>query len=98
MAKRYGKACEENLNSNIEFINIISSNEIDLQVWERGSGITLACGTGSGAAVFAGIKKNLLDNNVVVNLPGGKVEIEYKMGEIFLTGYVTKVFTGVWNL
>ena len=98
LAKSCGKVLEDNFKANIEFVEVISPTKINLQVWERGSGITLACGTGSGASVFAGIRKKLLANKVNVILPGGEVEVEYKDENIFLIGKVTKVFEGTWEI
>ncbi len=65
-----------------------------MSVWERGSGVTLSCGSGACASVFAGIRYDLLSNTVKVKLPGGKVFVEYENGEIFLTGIVSFVFAG----
>ena len=64
--------------TNVEFINIKSRKEIKLSVWERGCGITLACGTGACAAVVAGILNNLTENKVDVELPGGVVTVEWQ--------------------
>jgi diaminopimelate epimerase len=63
--------------TNVEFIRVKSRNEIDLRVWERGCGITLACGTGACASVVASILNNLTDNKVKVNLLGGALNIEW---------------------
>lgn len=79
---------------NVEFIEIISKNKIILDVWERGCGITLACGTGACAAVVAGINKGLLDSKVQVKLPGGILEIEYYGESVFMSGDAKKVFSG----
>ena len=64
--------------TNVEFVNIISSNRIKMNVWERGCGITLACGTGACASVVAGVKKNLISNVCDVILTGGILKIEYR--------------------
>ena len=83
--------------TNVEFINVINKNKIKLDVWERGCGITLACGTGACASVVAGIKKGLLDNKVEVILPGGVLKIEYQgKGSVYMTGGAEKVFEGVY--
>lgn len=79
---------------NVEFIEIISRREVKLKVWERGSGVTLFCGTGSGAAVFAGISDQLLDHSVLLHSPGGEVEVDYDGTDVFLTGEVEFVFKG----
>lgn len=80
--------------TNVEFINIINKNKIKVDVWERGCGITLACGTGSCASVAAGVKKGVLDKNVEVILPGGTLFIEYEKDKIYMTGPAEKTFEG----
>ena len=81
--------------TNVEFVKILSRNEIQVDVWERGCGITLACGTGACASVVAGVLKGLLDSKVRVNLPGGTLEIEYEQGgNAYMTGDAKKVFEG----
>jgi len=85
--------------TNVEFVQIISKNEINLRVWERGSGETLACGSGACAAVAAGVRRQLLSNKVKVHLPGGDLHIEIiENGDIMMTGPVMIVFTGVIEL
>lgn len=81
---------------NAGFMEIVSRNEINLRVYERGSGETLACGTGACAAVVAGRLRNLLDSTVRVNLPGGSMTIEWQ-GEgqpVLMSGPATTVFHG----
>ena len=74
--------------ANIEFIEIIDRSHIKMRVWERGSGETLACGTGACASVVAAYMKNLTDNKVEVILPGGSLNIFYDTasGEVYMTG------------
>ena len=83
---------------NSEFIRIISPTEIDFRVWERGSGETLACGTGATAAVAAGCmaKKLQPDTEVTVHLIGGDLKIKYESatGQCFMTGPAVEVFNG----
>lgn len=79
---------------NVEFVKIINKNEIEIKIWERGSGATLACGTGACAAAFSGIKKRILSSPVIVQMPGGSVTVELKKSNIFLTGKVEYVFEG----
>ena len=83
---------------NSEFIRIISPTEIDFRVWERGSGETLACGTGATAAVAAGCmaKKLQPDTEVTVHLVGGDLKIKYESatGQCFMTGPAVEVFSG----
>jgi diaminopimelate epimerase len=82
--------------ANIGFMSVKGRNEIDLRVYERGAGETLACGSGACAAVVAGIKLNLLDNRVQTNLPGGSLSIHWQ-GDgqpVLMTGPATTVFNG----
>ncbi|MBT3168755.1 MAG: diaminopimelate epimerase [Candidatus Cloacimonetes bacterium] len=81
---------------NVQFVKIVSKNKVKIQIWERGSGVTLACGTGAIAAVFAAKKQ--LSNLVEVEMPGGIVKVEFKGEEMFLIGEVNCVFEGKWNL
>jgi len=81
---------------NAGFMQIVSRNELNLRVYERGAGETLACGTGACAAVVAGQLQDLLDSPVTVNLPGGCLVIEWP-GEgqsVIMTGPATTVFHG----
>ena len=82
MAQKYGPALEKHpyfpQKTNVEFVKVISKNEIEMAVFERGCGITLACGTGACASVVASVLNNLTDNNVKVNLPGGVVNVEWE--------------------
>ena len=81
--------------ANIGFMQIINRGEINLRVYERGSGETLACGSGACAAVVYGIEKDLLDEKVRVHLTGGDAAIEYqKGGHVFLSGPAEFVFEG----
>lgn len=84
--------------TNVEFIEIVNRNKMILNVWERGCGITLACGTGACASTVTGVIKGLLDNKVEVNLAGGKLTIEYVKGShVYMTGPCEHVFTGILN-
>lgn len=81
---------------NVGFMQIVSRNEINLRVFERGAGETLACGTGACAAVVSGQLRGLLDETVQVNLPGGALRIEWH-GEgqpVMMTGPATTVYEG----
>lgn len=79
---------------NVDFVHLKSSSEIEIKFWERGSGETLACGSGTAAAVFTGIKKYDLSAQVDVIVPGGKLQVEYLDENIFLSGKVNYVFSG----
>ncbi len=101
IAEKFGPEIEINEffpeRTNIEFVKIISPNEIEIKVWERGTGETLACGTGACATVFAGIHQNFLENSVDVIFPGGTLKVEYDGENIFLIGKVDFVFSGVYE-
>lgn len=82
--------------ANIGFMQVVNRNEIRLRVYERGAGETLACGTGACAAVVAGRLRGLLDENVLVHLPGGELRIRWAgEGEaVRMIGPATTVFEG----
>ena len=90
--------------TNTEFVKILSKQEIKMCVYERGCGITLACGTGACASVVAGVLNNLTEQNVKVNLPGGAVNIEWCGNrenpdrDIYLTGPAQYSFTAEYML
>ena len=102
IANRYGPIIEANMHFpdgiNVEFAKINSRNSIEIKIWERGSGETLACGTGACAVVYAGIKMGLLENTVNVIQPGGTVLVEYDGENIFLTGKVNYIFSGTYEI
>ena len=81
LAKTYGPDMEVHPyfpeKTNTEFVKVISRNEIEMRVYERGCGITLACGTGACASTVACVLNNLTENNVKVNLLGGAVNVEW---------------------
>ena len=72
--------------TNVEFIEIVSPEKIKMKVWERGAGITLACGSGACAAVFAGWKKKLIKNIAEVQLEKGSLHISIINNEAIMTG------------
>ena len=96
LAQTYGPVIEKHEffpeKTNTEFVRVKSRMEIDMRVFERGCGITLACGTGACASVVACVLNNLTENKVKVNLLGGPVFIEWqgsaddKEQDIFLIG------------
>jgi len=77
-------------------MEIIASNHIRLRVYERGTGETLACGTGACAAAVTGRQQGLLDDKVTVELPGGNLSIQWEGGDapVWMTGPATHVFDG----
>ncbi len=82
--------------TNTEFIQVVKPDYIKMRVWERGAGITLACGTGACASVVAGVLNNKCDRNCTVELPGGCLQIEWSEtdGRVYMTGPATQVFKG----
>ena len=84
---------------NFEIINILNRDLISLRVWERGSGQTLACGTGACAAAVIAIKKGLVNNKVTVKLPGGDLEIQWENdSDVYMKGPIKTVFQGRLHL
>ncbi|ALM51018.1 diaminopimelate epimerase [Halomonas huangheensis] len=81
---------------NVGFMQLVSSGEIHLRVYERGTGETLACGTGACAAVACGIRRGLLSSPVKVHLPGGSLQIDWAGGEshLIMTGPAERVYDG----
>ena len=84
---------------NFEIVNILSRDLITLRVWERGSGQTLACGTGACAAAVIAVKKGLINNKVTVQLPGGDLEILWdNESYVHMKGPIATVFQGRFHL
>ena len=83
--------------ANIEFVNVLSRDRLRMRVWERGSGVTLACGTGSCAVLVAANVCGLADRKAAVVLDGGELNNEWDetTGHVFMTGPATFVFDGV---
>jgi diaminopimelate epimerase len=80
---------------NVEFVQIISRNEIRQRTWERGAGETLACGTGSSAVTAACVLNGLTEKKILNHLLGGDLEMEWgDDGNIYMTGPAVEVFTG----
>lgn len=94
LARQYGSKIENNPifpeKTNVEFVKIISRSNIKVDVWERGCGITLACGTGACASVVAAVINDFTDNKVQADLPGGSLVIEWDINtpesSVFMTG------------
>jgi diaminopimelate epimerase len=85
---------------NVEFVKINSKSSLTMRVWERGSGETMACGTGACATVVAAILNKLTDRIVTVKLLGGELLIEWEpvSNHVFMTGPAVTVFEGEWLL
>lgn len=83
--------------ANIEFVEVVDKNNIKMRVWERGSGETLACGTGACSSVVASRLNGYTDRKVNVQLLGGNLEIEWKPNNhVHMTGPAVTVFKGEW--
>ena len=101
---KYGPVLEKHpafpKKANIEFINVLSWDRIRMRVWERGSGITLACGTGSCAALVAAHENGLCGRRATIVLDGGELVDEWdeETGHVFMTGPATFVFDGIYDL
>jgi diaminopimelate epimerase len=81
--------------TNVEFVQVIDRATVRARVWERGAGVTLACGSGACAIVAAGVRRGLLDRRVAVRLDGGTLDIEWpEGGGVLMTGPVATVFEG----
>ncbi len=108
LAEKYGPFIEKHEffpeKTNTEFVKVISKHEIDMRVYERGCGITLACGTGACASVVACVLNNLTEEKVKVNLLGGPVFVEWQgnkenlQKDIFLIGSANYSFFGEYVL
>lgn len=82
---------------NVEFIKVNSRTDVTMRVWERGSGETLACGTGACAVAVAGVLTGRTDRQVTIHLLGGDLEIEWGAdNHVYKTGPAVEVFSGDW--
>lgn len=84
---------------NVEFAQILSDNKVRMRVWERGSGITMACGTGACATAVASAFTNRCGRKSSIVMDGGTLDIEWADdNHIYMTGPATKVFDGEINI
>jgi len=83
---------------NVHFVQVHSQREVTMRTWERGSGITLACGTGASAVCVAGVLTGRSGRAITAHLPGGDLELEYRRADnhVYMTGPAVEVFTGEW--
>jgi diaminopimelate epimerase len=83
---------------NAEFVQVITPNEVRMRVWERGSGETLACGTGACAACVAGALTGRTARKVLAHLPGGDLQLDWaENNHVYLTGEAVEVFSGEFD-
>jgi diaminopimelate epimerase len=81
--------------TNVHFVQVVDRERLIQRTWERGAGITLACGTGACASGVAALLTGRAERKVDVKLPGGHLQIEYaESGEVFMTGPAEFVFEG----
>ena len=86
--------------TNTEFIEVVAPDYLKMRVWERGAGITLACGTGACASVVAGVLTGNSNRICTVELPGGCLSIEWseQTQRVYMTGPAQRVFSGFYDL
>ncbi|MCX8123683.1 MAG: diaminopimelate epimerase [Spirochaetes bacterium] len=100
--EKYGPMIENHelfpKRTNVEFVQIVNEKEVIQRTWERGSGETLACGTGASAVTVAGVLTKKTARKLKVHLSGGDLTIEWKEKDnhVYLTGPAEEVFEGVW--
>ncbi|HEV2973004.1 MAG TPA: diaminopimelate epimerase [Pirellulales bacterium] len=83
---------------NVHFVQIQSRDEVTMRTWERGSGITLACGTGASAVCVAGVLTERTARKILAHLPGGDLQLEWNATDnhVYMTGPAVEVFSGDW--
>ncbi len=83
---------------NAEFVEVLSRTEVKQRTWERGSGETLACGTGASAVCVAGVLSGRTDRTILVHLLGGDLTLDWNEADnhVYMTGPATEVFSGEW--
>ena len=83
---------------NVHFVRVADPNEVFMRTWERGSGTTLACGSGACAVCVAGVITGRTDRRLLAHLPGGDLDIRWdeRTNHVFMTGPAEEVFTGDW--
>ncbi|MGW8258436.1 MAG: diaminopimelate epimerase [Thermoguttaceae bacterium] len=85
--------------TNVEFVKVLSPGEVLMRVWERGSGETLACGTGACAVCVAGVLTNRTERKITAHLPGGDLKLFWNPSDnhVYLSGDAVEVFSGEWS-
>lgn len=85
-------------NTNVNFVSVINRDNIEVRTWERGAGITYACGTGTCASVISGITRGINNNKVTAKLYAGEMIIEYTNGKVYMEGPAEFICSGEINL
>jgi diaminopimelate epimerase len=82
---------------NAHFVQVLAHDHVRMRTWERGSGITMACGTGASAVCVAGVLTGRTGGRIAADLPGGTLDLEWPgAGSVFMTGPAEEVFEGTW--
>ena len=83
---------------NVHFVQVDSTDRVTMRTWERGSGLTLACGTGASAVCVAGVLTGRTGRRILAHLPGGDLELRWceRTNHVYLTGPAVEVFVGDW--
>jgi diaminopimelate epimerase len=83
---------------NVHFVQVGNRSEATMRTWERGSGITLGCGTGACAVCVAGVLTGRTDRAILAHLGGGDLTLEWRErdNDVYMTGPATEVFSGEW--
>jgi diaminopimelate epimerase len=83
---------------NVHFVQVHSAEEVTMRTWERGSGVTLACGTGASAVCVAGVLTGRTGRSLLAHLPGGDLKLQWRQDDnrLYMTGPATEVFSGEW--
>lgn len=84
---------------NVHFVQCISQTEVRMRTWERGSGITMACGTGAAAVCVACVLRGRTERDMLMHLPGGDLRMEWRASNhhVYQTGPAEEVFSGMWD-
>jgi diaminopimelate epimerase len=94
---RLERAPEFPRRTNVHFVQVESAGEVTVRTWERGSGITLASGTGASAVCVAGVLTGRTRRRIVAHLPGGDLELEWRADDhVSMAGPAVEVFSGEW--
>jgi len=102
--EKYGRELENNAlfpeRVNVHFVQVHSSDEVTVRTWERGSGHTLACGTGASAVCVAGVLAGKADRKITAHLDGGDLQLEWREADrcVYMTGPAVEVFSGQWDI
>ncbi len=84
--------------TNVHWVQVLGRDELTMRIWERGTGITIASGTGASAVCVAGVLTERTDRKITAHLPGGDLQLEWNKSDncVYMTGPATEVFTGTW--